>query len=44
MRRDHSPSYLSFVIINAVLNVEISDERRGRQGAEDYGYTGGCVL
>ncbi|KAK2920264.1 hypothetical protein Q8A73_002468 [Channa argus] len=28
MRRVHSPSYLSFVIINAVLNVEISDERR----------------
>lgn len=28
MRRVHSPSYLSFVIINVVLNVEISDERR----------------
>lgn len=36
MKKDHSPNYLSFVIINAVLNVEISDERRGRQGAEDY--------
>lgn len=26
--RVYSPSYLSFVIINVVLNVEISDERR----------------
>lgn len=36
MRREHSPSYLSFVIINVVLNVEISDERKRRRGAEDY--------
>lgn len=35
MRRDNSPSYLSFVIINVVLNLEISDDRRRRQGAED---------
>lgn len=35
MKKDHSPSYLSSVIINVVLNVEISDERRGRKGAED---------
>lgn len=29
MKRDPSPSYLSFVIINVELNVEISVERRG---------------
>lgn len=44
MRREHSPSYLSFVIINVVLNMEISDERRRRHGVEDYLCTGGSVL
>lgn len=35
MKKDHSSSYLSSVIINVVLNMEISDESRGRQGPED---------
>lgn len=43
MRKDRSPTYLSLVIINVELNVEISDERRGRQGAEDYRCTGGVL-
>lgn len=38
--RVHSPSYLSFVIINVVLNVEISDERG--EGGREPGITDVC--
>lgn len=41
MQREGNPSYLSFVIINVVLNKKDKRWKKRRQGAEDYRCTGG---